>query len=1455
MDFPASPTLNQTYTYGSKTWKWNGHGWELNATSPLSGYAGASTITTVGTINTGVWNGTPVSPVYGGTGLSTYTAGNYINASSSSTLQQRTPAQVLSDIGAQNLVGSGDMIGTNTWYIERPNGGSKYLGGSATGAIAIKLPVGFTAGMLNFRIRLFKYTTGGAFDVLIGGYTYNGTGTGGYWVGATAAIQTSDSVNNNYTVRFGSDGTNPVVYIGELASSWLYTHVQVVDVGVAQALPLATRADYESGWSVTLETTAFGATPNGAAAAVSSNNLVDAQTAFQLNGQNPSYYLDLTNVTGTLADARLSANVPLKNATNTFSAGNTFTGANTFSAINTFSAGNQAVEVKAGATANHVYIGWFADSASQSTRSGYMGYASAGTTHFTVGNERTNGDIQFITNGTGSLKFNTQTVWHAGNDGVASGLDADLLDAQQGSYYLALANATGTLPDARLSGTYTDLSVKVAPSGSIFSTSSVATDNRVVSHAVSYRSSLSAATGAIVLSAPAVDTVMYLMHIYGMLFVNDMIDANIKGYTTTGAWSNTNLQHFGTARPQVRLGRDASNRPCVILGDVATVWSYPHIAMDVALFSHVGADDPIATGWTSALVTDLSAFTSVTVALTDAGVPQANVANLTTDLAAKAPLASPIFTTDITVPGAIKSTSVINVLNASAAQGMKVGSLVVSNSYGNNAPTNGIYSTGQIQSAVATGTPPLIVASTTAVTNLNTDLLDGQHGSYYLDLTNVTGTLPAGRFPALTGAITTTAGSLATTLAASAVGLSNMADVATGSVFYRKSAGTGAPEVQTLATLKTDLGLTGTNSGDQTITLTGNVTGSGTGSFATTIANGVVTLAMQANMATGSLIGRSTAGSGTPEVITVGSGLSISAGVLTATGGTGTVTAVSIATSNGVSGSSSGGATPALTIALGAITPSSVAASGTVTGSNLSGTNTGDQTITLTGNITGSGTGSFATTIAAGVVTLANMANVATGTIFYRKTAATGVPEVQTLATLKTDLGLTGTNSGDQTITLTGNVTGSGTGSFATTIANGVVTLAMQANMATGSLIGRSTAGAGVPEIITVGSGLSLSAGVLTATGGSGTVTAVSIATANGVSGSSSGGATPALTIALGAITPSSVAASGTVTGSNLSGTHTGTSSGTNTGDQTITLTGNVTGSGTGSFATTIAAGVVTLAMQANMATGSLVYRKTAGAGAPEVQTLATLKTDLGLTGTNSGDQTTITGNAGTATTLQTARTIAVSGKATGTATSFNGSANITIPITAVTLLAGDIPALPWSQITSGKPTTLSGYGITDGVSSAGSVTFGGSVTSSQSFISTNAAAIVASTGAGSVNLRPNGAASTTGQLTLSSSGVATAVDFSASSDRRLKTDITDLVVNKRLIPKRYVRIENNVEEIGFIAQDVQEAYPELVTENGEGMLTLSYGKITAVLAAQLNDANDRIAKLESILAKLVGAQ
>ena len=71
--------------------------------------------------------------------------------------------------------------------------------------------------------------------------------------------------------------------------------------------------------------------------------------------------------------------------------------------------------------------------------------------------------------------------------------------------------------------------------------------------------------------------------------------------------------------------------------------------------------------------------------------------------------------------------------------------------------------------------------------------------------------------------------------------------------------------------------------------------------------------------------------------------------------------------------------------------------------SNLSGANTGDQTIVLTGNVTGSGTGSFAATIADDAVTYAKIQNVtATNLILGRDSAGAGVVEEITPTALRT---------------------------------------------------------------------------------------------------------------------------------------------------------------------------------------------------------------------------------------------------------------------------------------------------------------------------------------------------------------------------------------------------------------------------------------------------------------------
>lgn len=105
-------------------------------------------------------------------------------------------------------------------------------------------------------------------------------------------------------------------------------------------------------------------------------------------------------------------------------------------------------------------------------------------------------------------------------------------------------------------------------------------------------------------------------------------------------------------------------------------------------------------------------------------------------------------------------------------------------------------------------------------------------------------------------------------------------------------------------------------------------------------------------------------------------------------------------------------------------------------------------------------------------------------------------------------------------------------------------------------------------------SGLGTSGSPLSVVGGGGTVTSVSVANANGFSGTvASASSTPAITIIAGNITPTSVSASGTIGGSNFSGT----SSGTNTGDQTnisgnaatVTTNANLTGAVTSSGNTT----------------------------------------------------------------------------------------------------------------------------------------------------------------------------------------------------------------------------------------------------------------------------------------------
>jgi low affinity Fe/Cu permease len=71
----------------------------------------------------------------------------------------------------------------------------------------------------------------------------------------------------------------------------------------------------------------------------------------------------------------------------------------------------------------------------------------------------------------------------------------------------------------------------------------------------------------------------------------------------------------------------------------------------------------------------------------------------------------------------------------------------------------------------------------------------------------------------------------------------------------------------------------------------------------------------------------------------------------------------------------------------------------------------------------------------------------------------------------------------NQSITLSGDVTGSGTTGITTTVANDAVTFAKIQNITDNRLLGRSAGSTGDAQEISIGSGLSLSAGTLSATG------------------------------------------------------------------------------------------------------------------------------------------------------------------------------------------------------------------------------------------------------------------------------------------------------------------------------------------------------------------------------------
>jgi hypothetical protein len=105
----------------------------------------------------------------------------------------------------------------------------------------------------------------------------------------------------------------------------------------------------------------------------------------------------------------------------------------------------------------------------------------------------------------------------------------------------------------------------------------------------------------------------------------------------------------------------------------------------------------------------------------------------------------------------------------------------------------------------------------------------------------------------------------------------------------------------------------------------------------------------------------------------------------------------------------------------------------------------------------------------------------------------------------------------------------------------------------------------------------------------------------------------------------------------------------------------------------------------------------------------------------------------------------------------------------------------------------------------------------------------------------------------------ATSTTYNTTSDRRLKENInaiedgTSKIMAMKPVTHTWIAEPDKPAVHGFIAQEMQEVVPEAVhgEDGGEEMMSMDYGRITPVIVAALQEANRKIAELETRIKEL----
>ena len=1225
-------------------------------------YVGQTSITTLGAIGTGVWNGSLVAPAYGGTGMN--------NGSNTLTL-------------AGNLATSGAFPVTLT----------------STAATAVTLPTSGTLATL-------------AGTEALTGKTINGltpaVGPTGFTI-AGGTLSRTLTVNSDASVSGINTGDQTLSSIGAVGSNALIVAAT------------NTKITYDAKGLVT---SGSAATTNDIAPSTDKNYVTDAQKIV-INNTSGANTGDQINVTGTAANVTgivlgNNGGTGINNSGKTITlGGNVITGGN----LTTSGAFTTTLTSTATTTLTLPTTGTLATLSGTEALTGKTinGLTpTAISTGFTIG---------------GGIIPKTLTV---ASDATVSGNNT----GDQ-----TLSGLGGVTGNALIAGaTYTKITYDakgLVTGGAAATTADIASslDKNYVTDAqktvIGQTSGINSGdqTLAGLLGVPSSRTVNTIALTADIVLTPDNMDDGATAHKFVAATDIANWNN-----KQAALGFTPENIANKVndISATSTVDQYPNAKLtfdQLALKSPLASPDftDIPTAPTAAVgtATNQIATTSFVSNAVSSATPDATTTligkiKLAGDLAgtADAPVIAPlkIDNSKISETANIADTKLATiqtpgkVVNAAttATAANTPGAIVARDASGN-------FTAGTI-TANLTGNASTATLATSVTNNASLTGMVTSVGNVTTVVTNAN----------LTGAVTSSGNT--TSIAAKAVTLDKMSDMATGTLIYRKTASTGVPELQTLATLKTDLGLTGNNSGDQTnvtgtsanvtgvvlginggtgiansgktISLGGSLTTSG--AFTTTLtstATTALTLPVTGTLATltgaealtnktingltptAVSSGFTIAGGTTSKILTVSSDATVSGSntgdqilpTLTSLDAVPTsrtintkalssniildpddlndastnnkfVTAANIA--NWDSKQEAGAYLIAADITAkeeiankvtSFVTPTDiqypgaklvsdqlnlkVAKTTTVNGYALSSNVTITASDVNLGNVTNESKATmFASPVFTGTVsgitpTMVGLGNVS-NTVDLAKPVSTAT---QTALDLKANIAsptftgmitgnLTGNVAGNattattaSTVTTNANLTGDVTSvGNATTIGANKVTYAKMQTVSASRLLGNPTAATANASEITVGSGLNLSVGgILSSTLAGGSVTTLSVATANGISGSvATPSTTPAITLTLGAITPTSVAATGAVSGSNLSGTNTGDNA-SNSLYSSLVSNATHTGDVTGSTTLTIAPNVVSNADLNTVPTATIKGRITAATGNVEDLTKA----------------------------------------------------------------------------------------------------------------------------------------------------------------------------------------------------------------------------------------------------------